>query len=322
MNQTSQPRVTVLTPVYNGARYLEQTIQSVIDQSYGNWEYVIVNNRSTDETLNIAQGYADRDPRVRVVNNEKFVDAIENHNIAFRQVGEDSRYCKVLHADDFLFPRFLEETVKVAERHPSAGLIGAYVLWADKVAGDGIAPEATLIPGRELCRQALLQKTYPFANLSGLLFRSDLVRARAPFLKDKSLHVDVETYYELLQECDFGFAHQVLSFVRRHEGSRSVTQAERLKTYILARLHLLLRFGPVYLGKEEYQQALERAFSRYYQFLAAAVSKEGKGEFWEYHRKALAEMGHPLSESKFQVARGLLLLTRTVRRLQRMVRYA
>lgn len=314
--------MTVLTPVYNGAKYLGQTIQSVIAQSYDNWEYVIVDNCSTDDTLKVAQGYADRDPRIRVVSNEKFVDAIENHNIAFRQVGEGSGYCKVLHADDSLFPRFLEETVAVAERHPSAGLIGAYVLWADKVAGDGIAPEDTLISGPELCRQTLLQKTYPFANLSGLLFRSDLVRARDPFLKDKSLHIDVETYYELLQGCDFGFAHQVLSFVRRHEGSRSATQAERLKTYILARLYLLLKFGPVYLEEKEYQKALERAFARYYEFLATAVSREGKGEFWDHHKKVLAEMGHPLSEGKLQITRGLLLMARAVRRLRGLVKYA
>lgn len=321
MNKSEPPLVTLLTPVYNGAKYLQHAIQSVIDQSYPHWEYFVVNNGSTDDTLDIAQDYANRDSRIRIVSNDEFVDAIENHNIAFRQVGEDSTYCKVLHADDFLFPRFLEETVRIAGRYPAAGLIGAYVLWGKKVAGDGIALEDELMAGREVCRQTLLQKIYPFANLSGLLFRADLVRERDPFLKGKHLHIDVETYFELLRQCDFGFAHQVLSFVRRHEESRSATQSERLKTYILARLDLLLKFGPIYLTEAEYKNARERQSSRYYRFLANAVSKEGKGEVWQYHIKTLADMGYPVSGTKLELTRMLLLLERAVNRLKALVKY-
>ena len=62
------PQVSVVTPVYNGGEYLAQCIESVISQSYGNWEYIIVDNCSTDNSLDIANTYAERvagqvDPR-------------------------------------------------------------------------------------------------------------------------------------------------------------------------------------------------------------------------------------------------------------------
>src|SRR5438045_9676799 len=105
------PLVTVVTPVYNGAEYLQECIESVLAQTYTRWSYVIVDNASTDQTREIANAYAARDPRIRVLRNERFVRAIENYNIAFRQVAVDAAYCKVVAADDWLFPECLERMV-------------------------------------------------------------------------------------------------------------------------------------------------------------------------------------------------------------------
>jgi glycosyltransferase involved in cell wall biosynthesis len=110
--------VSVVTPVYNGAEYLPQCIESILGQTYTDWEYTIVNNCSSDTTLEIAQGYASRDPRIRIVSNRTFVRAMENYNIAVRQLSTDSKYCKVVAADDWLFPRCLEEMVALAFVRP------------------------------------------------------------------------------------------------------------------------------------------------------------------------------------------------------------
>src|SRR5687768_7773940 len=114
-----KPLVTVLTPVYNGAAHLREAIESVIAQSYQHWEYVIVNNRSTDTTLAIAEEFARRDARIRIHNNREFVGMMKNHNIALEQASPLSAYCKMVHADDLLFPACLEQMVAVAETNPS-----------------------------------------------------------------------------------------------------------------------------------------------------------------------------------------------------------
>src|SRR5262245_18298103 len=100
----NEPLVSVLTPVYNGEVFLGECIESVIAQTYSNFRYIIVNNCSTDRSLDVAMAYAKKDPRIQVHSNQKFVDIISNHNIAFRLMPVDAKYCKVVSADDALFP--------------------------------------------------------------------------------------------------------------------------------------------------------------------------------------------------------------------------
>src|SRR5580765_4302760 len=128
MNIESQPLVSIVTPVYNMGSFLPECIESVLAQSYKNFEYIIVNNCSKDRTLDVALKYAKKDHRIRVCNNEQFVGVIANHNIAFRQSAGDSKYCKIVSGDDWLFPECLAKLVGVAEANPSVGIVGSYQL--------------------------------------------------------------------------------------------------------------------------------------------------------------------------------------------------
>jgi glycosyltransferase involved in cell wall biosynthesis len=91
----SQPFVNVVTPVYNGEKYLSECIESVLSQTYENWEYVIVNNCSSDRSLKIAQDYAEKDSRVRVHDNRDFLPMVGNFNHSLLQISPESKYCKV-----------------------------------------------------------------------------------------------------------------------------------------------------------------------------------------------------------------------------------
>src|SRR6059036_78108 len=123
-----EPLVSVVTPVYNGEAYLAECVESVLGQTYKNFEYIIVNNCSKDRSLDIALACAKRDSRVRVHNNEKFVGVIENHNIAFSLISPAAKYCKVVSADDIIFADCLMQLIEVAEANPSVGFVGSYQL--------------------------------------------------------------------------------------------------------------------------------------------------------------------------------------------------
>ena len=110
-----QPLVSVVTPVYNEEKNLAECIESVLAQTYPNWEYVIVNNCSTDRSLQIAQSYAAQDKRIRVCDNREFLRAISNQNHALRQISSESKYCKVVLGDDWIFPECLTKMVELAE---------------------------------------------------------------------------------------------------------------------------------------------------------------------------------------------------------------
>jgi glycosyltransferase involved in cell wall biosynthesis len=324
-----QPLVSVVTPVYNGERYLTEAIESVLAQTYENWEYIIVNNRSTDRSRDIAQRYANRDPRIRIHDNETFVGMVSNHNIAFRQISPESQYCKMLHADDWLFPDCLRAMVRVAEEHPSVGIVGAYGLRGDRgtrVAWNGLPYPSTVVSGREVCRRTLLAELYVFGSPSSLLIRADLIRRHSEFYDTSAflaLWVDQEACFRILQDCDFGFVHQVLTFTREHSESVTSSPARTwLNGHRVAKLALVIRHGPTYLPPDEYRRLLAAVLGRYYRFLGRSLFRFRNAEFRRYHLSALHHFGYSLDWFRlmrcFLVEGAKALLRRPLTRLRKL----
>ncbi len=214
MNKSGQPFVSVVTPAYNAAEYLAECIESVLSQTYQNWEYVIVDNCSTDGTAQIARRYAEKDPRIRVHQNPEFLSAISNHNNALRQISPASKYCKVVFGDDWIFPECLEKMVAVAEEYPTIGLVSAYALKGNEVAWDGLSHGSRFVPGREICRRHFLERLYVFGSATTVLYRADLIRDRKSFYNAANIHADTEVCFDLLRTSDFGFEFEAL--LRQH----------------------------------------------------------------------------------------------------------
>jgi len=298
MNSTSQHLVSVVTPVYNGGDHLAECIESVLSQTYENWEYVIVNNCSTDNTLPIARRYEKKDNRIRIHNNDEFLPIMKNWNHALRQMSPNSKYCKVVHADDWLFPQCVEQMVSVAEAHPSVGIVGSYGLKGTRVVGHGLPYPSEFIPGRELGKSVLLGHVYPFSRPTSLLIRSDVIRERDYFYDEGYLHADVAACYEVLRRNDFGFIHQVLYFIRTHDQSVTSSEVRSLNKLIYSNLDLLIRYGPVFLTPEEYDKRLEEQVGQYYRFCAHGLFSLRGGEFWRFHKNALQQLVNKFSVSR------------------------
>jgi glycosyltransferase involved in cell wall biosynthesis len=291
MKAGSLPLVSIVTPAYNEEEYLAQCIESILAQTYSNWDYTIVNNLSTDKTLEIAETYAARDPRIRICTNSAFVPAITNLNNAFRQISPHSKYCKMVLADDWIFPECLERMVDVMEEHPSAGIAGAYGLAERWVVWMGLPYPSDLVSGREICRQRLLGGPYVFGSPTSVLFRSDLVRSRDPFYNESTTAADSDACFQLLKTCDFAFVHQVLSFSRDERPGSRLKASRELNTAAADILHELLVYGPYYLTPEEYGDCLKTRLSSYYDFFATSVLQRRSRKFWDYHKRRLKEEG-------------------------------
>ena len=100
--------VSVITPCYNGEKYLPETIESVIAQSYPQWEMLVVDDGSTDDSFGIAQHYADRDSRIKVLRQENKGSAAAR-NLGMRHA--QGQYIALLDADDLWLPVFLERQI-------------------------------------------------------------------------------------------------------------------------------------------------------------------------------------------------------------------
>src|SRR6266567_1415436 len=138
MSASSQPLVSVVVPVYNEVEYLGECLESILAQTYSNWNCVVVDNCSTDGSGEIAARYAAKDPRIRVHSNREFLRAVPNYNVAWRQISLECKYAKMVFSDDWIFPECLERMVAVAEEHPTVGIVGAYGLQGKQVMWIGL----------------------------------------------------------------------------------------------------------------------------------------------------------------------------------------
>ena len=114
------PTVSIGLPVYNGGRFLEETIESILGQTFADLELVISDNASTDATAEICRRFAARDPRVRYSRNQENLGAARNYNITFELAR--GRYFKWQGHDDPIPPTYLERCVAVLDSDPTVVL--------------------------------------------------------------------------------------------------------------------------------------------------------------------------------------------------------
>jgi glycosyltransferase involved in cell wall biosynthesis len=326
MTMSAEPLVSVVTPVYNGADFLAACIESVLGQAYKNFEYIVVNNCSTDGSLEIALNYARKDTRVRVHNNKEFVGVIENHNIAFRLISPEAKYCKVVSADDFIFPDCLTQMVAVAEANPSVGIVGSYQLSGSHIRWQGFQYPQAVFSGRDICRRIFLEgnPAFGFGAPTSLLYRADLVkRNSAGFYPNSSAEADTSACFMNLQTSDFGFVYQVLSYEKTH-GETQSSKSKEMNRYAPSYLNDVLQYGPSCLTTEEFERVRNGTLAGYHRYLAVTllVGSGGK-EFWDYHKGRLKELGYPLrartllKAAAFAILRGFLHPDQAARKLAR-----
>lgn len=301
MTPAPAPVVSVLTPVYNGQRYLRECIRSVLGQTYPAWEYLIYDNVSTDATAAIADEFAAQDSRIHVVHATRFVDVTANHNRAVRAIDPRSRYLKIVHADDWLYPECLERMLQVAERHPSVGVVSSFRLTGNRVCQESPLPYSeTVMSGRDLVRWELCGPkgaVWATGSDSSLMLRADFISRTRDFYDPTVWHCDTDTAYRVLMESDFGFVHQLLTFTRRHPGALTPF-SNRVWSFISRDGRLLIRYGPRLLGPRKYRARVRRWLWDYGSWLAKQAlrpSRHRQPEFQEFHRR---EIDYLLAEAE------------------------
>jgi glycosyltransferase involved in cell wall biosynthesis len=185
-----KPLVSVITPFMNEEEYLSIAIESVISQTYTNWEYILVDDGSKDKSSEIAKGYAERYPgKIFYFDHEdhqnKGVCATRNLGIS-KANGE---FIALLDGDDFWLPEKLEKQVELAQEHPQAQMICEASHYMDK--GRNPKIDNTDVPvgtASEKLYQppALINILYPLGKgdapcMNALLIKTQFVRSIGGF---------------------------------------------------------------------------------------------------------------------------------------------
>ncbi len=221
---TEKPLISVCTPVYNGEKFLEQCIKGVLAQRYDNFEYIIVDNASTDRTAEIIERYRVRDSRIRVIRNPETVPVIDNFRTCSAHVSGEAKWIKYALADDYLHLNCLEEMLAVGEQSESIGLVSSYRLYGDRLTNVGLPVDESVFKGRDILKQQLMRQLHVCSSSPNtLLYRKSAFDAVGGF-DNTYLHADSELAMRLLDRYDLGFAHCVFTMTGLH-GARGETRS-------------------------------------------------------------------------------------------------
>ena len=154
------PEVSIITPVFNSSKFLEQTMDSVISQTFSDWEWVITDDKSTDDSVQMIQKLNDR--RIKLIIAEKNGGAGHARNLALEKAS--GRFITFLDADDFWEPVFLEEMVSFMKRENAELAYSNYARCNENLQpkiDDFIADkEVTFNNLLKTCRLSLLSSMY------------------------------------------------------------------------------------------------------------------------------------------------------------------
>ncbi len=297
-----QPRISVVTPFYNTGEYLAECIESVLAQSYGDFEYLLVNNRSTDDGREIAARYAAQDRRIRLIDNEQFLPQLANYNKALSHIADDTQWVKIVQADDWAYRHCLQDLMATVAGRPEVVGASGYTKIGRRVYLQGLEDRESILPGREICRRFLLHGTYVWGSQTAHMVRADVVRARQPFYYENSPCPDVDFWFEILDGRDFAFVPQVLTYTRRQNDS-VMSKLRVFDVGAVSEMVCIEKYGARYLGPEELARRRREVLGEYHRVMGTRWLRGAPPGYWSFQRSSQAYAGREFS--RLELARGV-----------------
>lgn len=240
------PQVSVIIPIYNGERYLAQALDSVITQTWTDWEMIIVDDGSKDGSRALAERYAQQNERIHVFHQGNAGPA-GVRNRGFKEASSDSEYILFFDQDDVLEPDALETLVALLKAQPDAVGAQGMILTIDS---DG-QPYMSVQDERNLRRRmgiadrrslewlpsmpttfAVLARANAITTPGQVLIRRSAQEAAGPWDANFGSAADWDMWLRLSLIGDFAFTDRVVLRYRRHEtnmtgNGRAISQMER-----------------------------------------------------------------------------------------------
>ena len=251
------PSVSVCIPVYQGERFLAETLRSVLDQTYRDFELVVLDNASPDDSGRIARSFGD--PRIRVETNLTTLPQPENWREAMRLCR--APLIKLVCADDLLHPRCLEYQVGPMEADPGLAVVAARRHMIDErsrvlVPRRGLTGLTGVRSSVEVARHVVRSGANPIGEPGGVLFRRAHYFAVGGWRPDHRFVMDLDLWIRLLQHGEFLGLPETLAAFRIGQDSLSADNEATIyaeqKAYIEelgATPHLQVRASDMLMGR-------------------------------------------------------------------------
>lgn len=216
------PKVTVCMPTYNFESYLAEAIESVLMQTYTDFEFLIIDDCSHDASVRIIQSYALKDDRIRLIVNTQNLGMVRNWNNCLEKAGGE--FIKFLFGDDRLSsPDALEMLVRALESDPSAALVASARTLIDEQS-NFIRVEAEYggngkWKGVAIIQDCLLEQRNKIGEPTVVMFRK--AHAHRGFMTSYQQLVDLEMWFHILEQGDFVFLNEPLCSFRVHPAQQT-----------------------------------------------------------------------------------------------------
>lgn len=225
------PQISVVMSVYNGEKYLKEAIESILSQSYKDFEFIIINDGSTDNSLNIINEYKQKDPRIKVISREN-KGLIESLNEGVKMA--EGEYIARMDADDVSLSNRLEKQLKYAQE-------GGFVVCGTWAEGMVYPPNFDQIKRFTLLHNPFIHPT--------VMFRKDVFKKVGGYRKFFKHIEDYELWTRIVFKYKTGNIPEVLLKYRVHEEQITKKNNVRMRlTGILVRMlalwRFVFRFGP------------------------------------------------------------------------------
>jgi glycosyltransferase involved in cell wall biosynthesis len=218
MNEMTKPKVSVCIPSYNNAEYLPQAIESVLFQTFADYELLIIDDCSTDGTAGVATGYAARDGRIRYLANERNLGMVENWNRCIREARGE--YVKYVFGDDLLSsPDALGKMVALLDGDSGISLVASsrYYIGPDSSVEHTMShfKDDLVADGKAIINLTFYEHKNIIGEPTVVMFRKN--QAARGFNPHYRQIVDMEMWFHLLEQGKFAFLTEPLCSFRVHQ---------------------------------------------------------------------------------------------------------
>lgn len=213
MKNSDRPLVSVITPSYNQADYIEETILSVLNQSYTNIEYIIIDGASSDTTIDIIRKYSDRISYWCSEPDKGQADAI---NKGLRRATGD--YVCWINSDDVLYPNFVETFVNCFEQNPNVDFIYGNVEQGPDI------QHKFLRKGKQTDFVEMLTTLSVPIPQQATMWRRSLMEKIGFLEVEWHVLLDREYFMRVAQHVDILYVPKTVAFFRNHDASKSVAE--------------------------------------------------------------------------------------------------
>ena len=215
---TEEPKVSICIPNYNYGRFIGDAIQSALDQTYKNFELIIVDNCSTDNSEEVIKSFSD--PRIRFYKNDGNIGGIRNWNRCLSLARGE--YITLLHADDKITPNSIEKRVEILDRNPNVGLVHSSCIYIDgkgAVTGEFRPYDSDrIVRGEDEFKRSVLKNNI---SVPTVMVRKKCYEALGDFSEEYNYTPDWGMWLRIALNYDVSFISEPLGYYRKHGAAES-----------------------------------------------------------------------------------------------------